>query len=214
VLSSPCGSGSGGSGGYPADHFEASAVGLQDEDFALLRDLAGERGDVDLMRHQGEHAGAAPGGDGRCGLARLLGFLRALPEEGVERCERLGSPEGELRRLERSAPGARQHALDAHAVRAEGLADAARLRAAGLGQVALRRAILEPEVRRIARARRPRVADERDRAARPQRAPRRLARGGSARRERADDRQRDDPSCRPPHHGCPPPMPDAAGRTL
>jgi hypothetical protein len=170
--------------GHSSDYFEPIAFGLQHKDLALVRKRARQRGDVDLMRYQDEHAGAAPSRDDGRGLARLLGLLPSLPKERVERREHLGLSEGELRCLARPAPSARQHAVDADAALAERLAETTRLRAARLGQVALRRAIIEPEVYRIARAGRPCVPDQRNHAAGPQRVPRRIAGRGSTGRRR------------------------------
>ena len=56
------------------------------------------------------------------------------------------------RGLYATAPRAGQHPLDGNAARSERFADASRVRPAGVGEVALRAAVVEPHAGRVARA--------------------------------------------------------------
>ena len=73
-------------------------------------------------------------------------------EDRRERLPVLGASKGEHRGLAAAAPGARVHPGDAHALGAKALADAPRFVAPRIGQVALRRAIVQPVAGRIAQA--------------------------------------------------------------
>src|SRR5688572_11244023 len=130
------------------------------------------------MRDEHQVAFAGVLADERAQLTNLPFAIIGPPEKVAKRLVSLGFPEREARRLEAAAPGAREHPLDRNAAPAPFLADALRVRAAFVAQVALGAAVLEPHARWIACARRRHgVADQDHLAAGLEPRPQLLARG-------------------------------------
>jgi len=139
---------------HPPCHLEpAAAIGLDHDD---LRGCHGElrhRRDVHVVR---DHHDVAAGGGARVtgdALANQLRVARLAIGEIEERRQGLpvlGLPKGEPRRLAAAAPRARVNARDRSADGAQVRAHAAGLLAAGIGEVALRGAVVEAESGRVA----------------------------------------------------------------
>jgi hypothetical protein len=129
---------------------------------------------------------------GRIARTCFFGVLLARMQVGK------GSPglraaEGELCRFDAAAPRAGEYLADGHFALAQRFAHAPRLRAALVGQIALRRAVLEPEAGRVAEARRgERVPDEKHVPAAAHRLPQRLIGLGRSQCDRQGEEQ-------PPH---------------
>jgi len=87
--------------------------------------------------------------DQRSHLADVLGPRLIAAEEIAERLPCLDGTEGQPRRLEAAAPRTRQHAVDHDAPHAKPLAEASRVPAALVGQIALGAAVLDPHAGRI-----------------------------------------------------------------
>src|SRR5438445_6384427 len=114
-----------------------------------------------------------------CLLLRLLVVRLRVLKSCIKLTLRLLAPEGEPRGLQAAAPLAGQHAADGHRARSQDLAEPPRLLAPLVDQVALGRAVVEPEPRRIGDAAvGGRVAGKDDLAAATQERPAGAGRGG------------------------------------
>jgi hypothetical protein len=120
--------------------------------------VANESADVHLVRHPQLEAGPAQGRQARAKLSGLLRLVCAIVEEGVERRPRLrrrGQTQA-LRnfigRVQATAPSARPQRRWLQALRCQRGTERSRLRTALGRQVALRRAALQHETRRVADA--------------------------------------------------------------
>ena len=124
----------------------------KDHHLARSRICPDQRGDGRAVRH--EHQVAFPGVlvDERAQLAHLPFPVLRPPEKVAKRVGNLRFPECEARRLQAAAPRTREHALERNRAFSPLYADAARVRAAFLGQVAMGAAVLEPHARGVARA--------------------------------------------------------------
>src|SRR5262245_36920777 len=134
----------------PGDWKTPRAVGREHDQ------LGGRRLDPREREHDGtvrdEHDVAAGRSSPRqlTERAKLLGLARAIVEEIAQRRPWLGRAERQARGLEAATPGARQHARDRDAARPERRPDAARVLPSGVGEDALRRAVVELETGRTA----------------------------------------------------------------
>src|SRR5262249_4525907 len=177
----------------PGDGEGAGAVGGAQAHLAGRRRDAGEGRDAGAVSDEYEiTAGRPPAGD-LAQRGELLGLVCAIVEQVAERRPRLCLAEGEPRGLEAAAPRAREHAADGNRALAEGGADAPPLLAAGVGEIALRRAVVEAEAGRIADAgRRDRVTHENDLGAAAQQLPHRVVGERGGRRDEDEHREQKD----------------------
>src|SRR6266508_263337 len=161
----------------PGDR-EAVTLGREDDHLALVGVEARQRRDVDLMGDEDEGAAAVAGHQLTHG-ARLLGLTAAVAEDGIELRPDLDRAEGQTRRVDAAAPGARANAVYGDAPRLEGRADALRVLTARGREVALRAAVVEAGPGGIGQALiRGGVAHDDDLAARLEESPQRLTRPG------------------------------------
>ncbi|SIT59125.1 hypothetical protein BQ8794_70055 [Mesorhizobium prunaredense] len=128
-------------------------MNADDDHFAAIRHLAGQTGDVDLMRDK--HGGSTetlPAEPGQKGSgAHFCG--RTVAKERIEQLKRhdVADPE-QASGIQATAPLARIDGCRRDAIRTEQVADRAGLRTTLFRQIPLGAAITEPEARRIAGA--------------------------------------------------------------
>lgn len=140
-------------GNLPDDLHGVSLVNTDDDHFAALRHLAGQAGDVDLMRDKHHRsAETLPAEPGQRGSgAHFCG--RTVAKDRIEQLKRhdVADPE-QASGIEAATPLARIDGCRRDAVRTEQVADRAGLRTTLFRQIPLGAAITEPEARRIAGA--------------------------------------------------------------
>src|SRR5688572_31871878 len=125
------------------------------DDLGLLRRYAGEGQRSRAVRNQHQVALAAVAADPAAHLAHLRLGVLVPAEEVAQRCPGRGlAAEREARGLMAAAPRARQDFAHRHFARAQRFAELLRFRPPRLRQIALGAAVLEPETRRVADARR------------------------------------------------------------
>src|SRR5688572_2153973 len=137
----------------------AAALRRDDHHFAGVRRDPGQRDDGRAVRHHDQIAFRRRERFQLCNL--LIAVLVAAEKIAEHGGDFVVLAEGERCGLDAPAPGAGDDALDRDRLLAKRLADAPRVRATLVGEVALRAAVLELESRRIAGAGRgDRMADE------------------------------------------------------